>query len=79
MQSPLAQAMSTIQSEIDTKTADVYRAVNDREKAIKFHYDLRLFVEQGIRNKVPFETIVNDLMVKLKERTPHGPDNKADN
>lgn len=76
--SPIAQALSIIQMETDKSQTAITNANSDREKAIKFHYDLRLFVEQGIRNKVSFETIVNDLLVKLKERTPHGPDNHCD-
>jgi hypothetical protein len=55
-----------------------YNLIQSSESAVMSLYKLRTFVDDQIRKKVPFDNIMVEVIKKLKEVTPHGPESQCD-
>ena len=60
------------------EVGDTYRISNERDNAIKFQYTLRMYIEGEKRKNTPDSDILNAVLQKLKEVTPHGANNQVD-
>lgn len=67
----LTLEVNQLQEALAAKSAEL-------NKAVEFPYKLRQLVEGNLRKGLSQEYTVNEVLARLKEVTPHGPDNKID-
>lgn len=76
------QAMKTIinsiiikQQEIETERSKI---LSQRDHAVMVVYKLRNYIDDQIKKKVPFDTILVEVHKQLKANSPHGKDMVCD-
>jgi hypothetical protein len=52
--------------------------ITTKEKAIMDLYKIRNYIDDQIKKKVPFDTILVEVHKQLKALTPHGPNMTCD-
>jgi uncharacterized protein (DUF2344 family) len=63
---------------VTLKVNETVDAQRNLQKANEYPYKLRQFIEGEQRKGTDSATILNDVLLKLKQVTPHGPENKID-
>jgi hypothetical protein len=71
--SKLAEALSTIQHEINVRDAQVAASFNLADKSVRVLYELRLHIETEQKRKKPSDQILAEVLAKLVPLTPDGP------
>ena len=75
----VAQALGIIEQEIVNKDRQIMSLVSAKDQSIKNFYEIRLFIEQEMKKKIPADAILLAVLNKLKPLTPHGKDMLCDN
>lgn len=74
----IESALNLVKDEFDAQARTTAGLVSAKEKAVKFQYELRAFVEGEMKRNVDPKTVLDAVIAKLKAVTPHGLNNTCD-
>jgi len=74
----LSQTLHQLEAIFKDKDTACQAKSNELEARIKFIYDLKAYVESGLRGKWDSVKMLEEIKNKLNGVCPHGPDNKVE-